>query len=62
MMIGAMNMKTVDEQIRDLVAQIEKNEGNIAVLQSKLVALMRQNLSSLAKESTNESKAELLQE
>jgi hypothetical protein len=61
-MIGGMNMKTVDEQIRELVAQIEKNEGNIAVLQSKLVALMRQNLSSLAKESTNESKAELLQE
>jgi len=55
-------MKTVDEQIRELVAQIEKNEGNIANLQKKLVALMRQNLSTVAKESTNESKAELLQE
>lgn len=59
-------MKTVDEQIRELVAQIEKNEGNISALQKKLVALLRQNLSqnisTVAKESTNESKAELLQE
>ena len=57
-------MKTVEEQIRDLVTQIEKNEGNILVAQAKLTALIRKNIGSVAKESTttNESTAQLLQE
>lgn len=56
-------MKTTEEQIRDLIAQIEKQEGNIHVLQAKLAKLVRQSVAK--KETTNESTqggSQLLQE
>lgn len=34
-------MKTTEQQIQDLIAAIEKQEGNIQVLQAKLSALVR---------------------
>lgn len=58
-------MKTVEEQIKELITAIEKKEGDIASLEAKLTSLIRRNLKkdggSVTSEST-QSGAQLLQE
>jgi hypothetical protein len=56
--------KSLEEQIQDLVVAIEKKEGDITALQSKLTALVRQQFA-FGKKDVSESapsQSQLLQE
>ncbi len=58
-------MKTIEEQIKELITAIEKKEGDIAALEAKLTSLIRRNIKKDGGTITSESaegKAQLLQE
>jgi hypothetical protein len=58
-------MKTIEEQIKELITAIEKKEGDIASLEAKLTTLIRRNIKKDGGTITSESAqggAQLLQE